>query len=295
MKPFRFRVRQGQQVKLIDHNPADTGTYSYRKDAEDKLRTDIECLAELQDVLYANKSRRGSAMLLILQARDAAGKDSAIKHVMTGVNPQGVSVTSFKQPTEEELAHPFLWRCERVLPRPGEIAIWNRSHYEEVLAVRVHQEWLKKQKCLAPEEKDPVSIWDYRFHVINEFERQLAERGVVIRKFFLNVSRDEQRKRLLKRLDDPKKTWKFNANDVIERQEYWDAYTEAYEDMLSMTSTAQAPWYIVPADHKWFTRVTIADAIVQALRSKHLTYPTPTKDEQHANRRARRFLENEDT
>jgi PPK2 family polyphosphate:nucleotide phosphotransferase len=227
----------------------------------------IDVLAALQDMLYAQDSW---AVLLIFQAMDAAGKDGAIKHVMSGVNPQGCQVFSFKAPTSEDLDHDYLWRCMKCLPERGRIGIFNRSYYEETLVVRVHREFLEKQKL--PADLVTKDIWKERFQDIRSIERYLSRNGVLIRKFFLHVSNKEQKKRFLERIEEPEKNWKFSANDAKER-EYWDDYMEAYEDMIRNTATKAAPWYVVPADNKWFTRVIVAAAVIEALDSLDLKYP----------------------
>jgi len=215
------------------------------------------------------------SLLLIFQAMDAAGKDGAIKHVMSGVNPQGCQVFSFKAPTSEDLDHDYMWRCMKCLPERGRIGIFNRSYYEETLVVRVHQEFLQKQKL--PPELITKDIWKERFQDIRSIERYLSRNGVVVRKFFLNVSNKEQKKRFLERIEEPEKNWKFSANDAKER-EYWDDYMEAYEDMICNTATKHAPWYVVPADNKWFTRVIVAGAVIEALDSLDLKYPEVSKE-----------------
>ena len=224
-------------------------------------------LSELQDKLYA-QDRWG--LLLVFQAMDAAGKDSTIKHVMSGVNPQGCQVSSFKAPSAEDLDHDFLWRCQRHLPERGRIGIFNRSYYEETLVVRVHPELLERQKL--PQTLVGEDIWKQRFRDIRHFESYLSRNGIVVRKFFLHVSHKEQKRRFLKRLDAPEKNWKFSAADVRERQ-HWPAYMEAYEDMIQHTASDQAPWYVVPADHKWFTRLVVAAAVIDSLLSLQLHYP----------------------
>ena len=224
-------------------------------------------LAELQDKLYAQDRW---AVLLIFQAMDAAGKDGAIKHVMSGINPQGCQVFSFKAPTTEELDHDFMWRCIKCLPERGRIGIFNRSYYEETLVVRVHEKILQSQKL--PEKLITKNIWDERFQDIRNFEKYLTRNGVIIRKFFLHVSKEEQKKRFLERIDNPEKNWKFSTTDAKER-EYWDDYMEAYEDMIRNTSTKDSPWYVVPADNKWFTRLAVAAAVVDTLASLDLKYP----------------------
>jgi PPK2 family polyphosphate:nucleotide phosphotransferase len=260
----RFIVPPGRGVLLAERDPRDTVEFANKSGARDKLASDIERLAKLQDVFAAAQSH---ALLLIFQGMDSAGKDGAIKHVMSGVNPQGVDVFSFKTPTPEEELHDFLWRCERVLPQRGRIGIFNRSYYEDVVVVRVHQELLALEAA-APA-KD---IWAERFEDINAFERHLVRTGTTVLKFFLHLSKDEQRKRLLERLDDPDKNWKFSPNDVKERR-YWDRYQAVYQLMLNATSTAWAPWYVIPADKKWFARGAIADIIVTKLDALGLQYP----------------------
>jgi PPK2 family polyphosphate:nucleotide phosphotransferase len=248
---------------------------------------DIEELAKQQDVLYAQNTW---SLLLIFQAMDAAGKDGTIKHVMSGVNPQGCQVYSFKAPSAEELDHDYLWRCMKALPERGRIGIFNRSYYEEVLITRVHPEILGRQQL--PPESKKGDIWKRRFEEINNFERYLTSNGIAILKFFLNVSKKEQKKRFLERLNRPEKNWKFSLGDAKERG-YWDAYMEAYEDAISSTSTKWAPWYIVPADHKWFTRAVVADVIVKKLRSLDLHYPEVSETHREELKKAKDMLENE--
>jgi PPK2 family polyphosphate:nucleotide phosphotransferase len=264
----RFRIDRPDKFRLSAHDPADRyGLTVDKHDAKVMLQQGIERLTELQDRLYA--VGRWS-VLIVLQAMDAAGKDSIIKHVMSGLNPQGVEVRSFKQPSHEELQHDFLWRVGRNLPAAGRIGIFNRSHYEEVLTVRVHKELLQQQKL--PDSLVGKDIWRQRFDDIRAFERHLARNGSLILKFFLNVSREEQRKRFLDRIDEPGKRWKLSMSDVAERK-LWPKYMAAYQDMIRNTSTPEAPWYVVPADHKWFTRVVVAAALVQALEGLKLEYP----------------------
>ena len=269
-----YRVDDGEKFKLKRFDPADTGGLN----SEDKPRAKaaladgIQALAELQDRLYAQDRW---SVLLIFQAMDAAGKDGAIKHVMSGVNPQGCQVYSFKAPSPEELDHDFLWRTTKCLPERGRIGVFNRSYYEEVLVVRVHPEILTGQKL--PRHLVTKKIWDQRYESIRDFERHLARNGVLIRKFFLNVSKDEQRRRFLERLDDPDKNWKFSSADAKER-EHWDEYMSAYADMIRETSSEQAPWYVVPADNKWYTRVVVAAAVIDALTELELEYPKVDKD-----------------
>jgi PPK2 family polyphosphate:nucleotide phosphotransferase len=265
-----FRVEDGRSFRLANFDPRDTG----RLKAEDKprakeaLRTGVETLATFQDMLYAQDRW---ALLLIFQAMDAAGKDGAIKHVMSGVNPQGCQVASFKAPSAEELDHDYLWRCQKHLPERGRIGIFNRSYYEEVLVVRVHPEILVRQKV--PKELLGKRVWKERYQDIRAFERYLGRNGVLIRKFFLHVSRDEQKRRFLERIENPKKNWKFSAADARERGS-WKRYAEAYEDAIRHTATREAPWYVVPADNKWFTRIVVAAAVIEALGSLDLRYPT---------------------
>lgn len=264
-----FRVTQGRRFRLRDVDPADTlGLQAEDKPrAREALAAGVEALARLQDRLYAQNRW---AVLLIFQAMDAAGKDSAIKHVMSGVNPQGCQVYSFKAPSAEELDHDFLWRCCKRLPERGRIGIFNRSYYEETLIVRVHPELLARQQL--PPELVTRRIWKERFQDIRAFERYLHRNGVLVRKFFLHVSKAEQKRRFLERIENPDKNWKFSAADVAERR-HWDAYMAAYEDMIRHTATPEAPWYVVPADHKWFTRLVVAAAVIDALASLDLRYP----------------------
>jgi PPK2 family polyphosphate:nucleotide phosphotransferase len=265
----RFRITNGDKFKLKDVDPGDTLDFKSgdKSRAKAALAAGVEVLAQLQDKLYAQDKW---AVLLILQAMDAAGKDGTIKHVMSGLNPQGCQVFSFKVPTNEDLDHDYLWRCMKCLPERGRIGIFNRSYYEETLVVRVHQEFLAKQKL--PPELITKDIWKERFQDIRAFERYLTRNGVVVRKFFLHVSKKEQKQRFLERIENPEKNWKFSANDAKER-EHWDAYMEAYEAMIQHTATKDAPWYVVPADNKWFTRVAVAAAVIDTLDSLKLTYP----------------------
>ena len=264
-----FRVTDGKRFRLDDVDPGDTlGLKSEDKArAKEALANGVETLAALQDMLYA-QDRWG--VLLIFQAMDAAGKDGAIKHVMSGVNPQGCQVYSFKAPTSEELDHDYMWRCTKALPERGRIGIFNRSYYEETLVVRVHPEYLEGQKL--PPSLVTKRVWDERFQDIRAFERYLSRNGFVVRKFFLHISKDEQRRRFLERIENPEKNWKFSSADATERG-HWDAYMEAYEEMIRNTATADAPWYVVPADNKWFTRVVVAAAVIDAFASLGLAYP----------------------
>jgi PPK2 family polyphosphate:nucleotide phosphotransferase len=270
-----YRVDRGKGFKLRQFDPADTGGLKSedKPRAKDALTAGIKALAELQDRLYA-QSRW--SVLLIFQAMDAAGKDSAIKHVMSGVNPQGCQVFSFKAPSAEELNHDFLWRTTRCLPERGRIGVFNRSYYEEVLIVQVHPEILANQKL--PDGLLTKKLWNHRYDSIRDFERHLARNGTVIRKFYLHVSKEEQLRRFMTRLDDPNKNWKFSSADVRER-ERWDDYMEAYETLIRETSTEHAPWYVVPADNKWFTRTVVAAAVIDALGELDLAYPKVGKDQ----------------
>jgi len=262
-----YRVESGKHFRLKDFDPADTGNCPSKEYAEEALQQGIQRTVELQDKLYAQDNW---AVLLIFQAMDAAGKDGAISHVMSGVNPQGCQVYSFKVPTETELQHDFLWRTTSSLPERGHIGIFNRSYYEEVLVVRVHPEILKSQKT--PPSLIGKKIWDERFEDIRCFERHMTRSGTVIRKFFLNLSKKEQKQRFLARLEHPEKNWKFSAADIRERK-YWDDYQDAYEDMIRNTASEEAPWYVVPADNKWFTRLVVSMVLVDTLESLKLSYP----------------------
>ena len=264
----RFRITQGDGFQLKNYDPAETCGLKMRKgEASELLQQGTEWLAQEQDMLYAQDRW---SLLLIFQAMDAAGKDSTIKHVMSGVNPQGCQVFSFKQPSGEELSHDFLWRCFKCLPERGRIGIFNRSYYEEVLVVRVHEEILKRQRI--PEPLVSKRIWDERLADIAHFEDYLTRQGFIILKFFLQVSPEEQKKRFLKRLRKPEKNWKFSAADVHERK-FWNDYMRAYEKAIRATATKHAPWFVVPADKKWFTRLVVAAAIVEAVEQLDLTYP----------------------
>ncbi len=264
------RVDDGSRFRLAEHDPADTGTLSAedKPEAQEMLQQGVTWLAEEQAKLYAQDRW---ALLLIFQAMDAAGKDGAIRHVMSGVNPQGCQVYSFKAPSPEELDHDFLWRCAKALPERGRIGIFNRSYYEEVLIVRVHRAILESQKLPATLVND--DIWKHRFEDIRNYERYLSRNGVKILKFFLHVSKDEQKKRFLDRLNEPEKHWKFSASDVAERK-HWDDYQHAYEAMIQNTATDFAPWFVVPADKKWYTRLVVAGAIVDAVESLDLKFPS---------------------
>ena len=286
----QFRVEPDQKFRLKDRDPADTAGFKSKKEANAKERQaeGIERLRELQERLYAYDRW---ALLLIFQAMDAAGKDSTIEHVMSGVNPQGCQVYSFKQPSAEELDHDYLWRTNKCLPERGRIGVFNRSYYEEVLVVRVHEGILAAEKL--PAEVVDKDIWKQRYRDICAYERYLARNGTAIVKFFLHVSKEEQRRRFLARLDEPVKNWKFSLSDVKER-EHWDDYMEAYEDMLAHTSTEHAPWYVIPADHKWFMRMAVADVIVSVLEKLRPEFPTITEEKRRELEAARKALEQEE-
>jgi PPK2 family polyphosphate:nucleotide phosphotransferase len=264
-----YRVTRGKKFRLKDFDPGDTGGLGsdHKPEARELLEKGIQWLDEEQDKLYAQDRH---SLLLVFQAMDAAGKDSTIRHVMSGVNPQGCQVYSFKQPSGEELQHDYLWRCQMCLPERGRIGIFNRSYYEEVLVVRVHPELLKGRKL--PPGSVNRGIWKERLDDIAGFERYLARQGTIVLKFFLHVSRKEQKRRFLQRLEQPEKNWKFSPADLEERR-YWDDYMAAYEDAIRRTASREAPWYVVPADNKWYTRLVVAAAIVEALRKLDLAYP----------------------
>jgi PPK2 family polyphosphate:nucleotide phosphotransferase len=285
LKPYV--VKDGDQFKLKDHDPDDTRWIKSKKEGKELLESGVDQLCELQERLYA-QDRWG--VLLIFQAMDAAGKDGAIKHVLSGVNPQGCQVYSFKAPSHEELDHDFLWRTSKSLPERGRIGIFNRSYYEEVLVVRVHPEFLKGQKV--PPDLITKHIWRERFEDIAAFERYLARNGYVIRKFFLNVSRKEQKERFLERLDMPEKNWKFSLADAKERG-FWKDYMDAYEDMIRHTATPEAPWVVVPADNKWFARIVVASATIAALRELKLEFPRVDDAKKKELAAAKAALENE--
>ncbi len=288
-------VEPGRSVALADRDPGWTGGPDFEGLSQDELKAEakavlaqgVEELSEAQELLWASDTY---ALLVVFQAMDAAGKDSAIEHVMTGVNPQGVQVVSFRAPSSEELDHDFLWRISRALPERGRIGIFNRSHYEEVIALRVHPEWLEKQQ-LPSAVLDP-RLWEERFEDINAFERHLDRNGTKIVKFFLHVSKAEQKRRFLARLDEPHKEWKFNAADVAERAR-WDDYMAAFDDAISATSTPWAPWYVIPADHKWLTQALVARILVDAIQALELRWPEVSEAEHRANAEARRLLEAE--
>jgi PPK2 family polyphosphate:nucleotide phosphotransferase len=267
-------VPPGKKIDLQDYDPKDTGKFDNKESAQTKLAANIIELAEHQNILYAQNK---FAVLIIFQAMDAAGKDSTIKHVMSGINPQGCQVYSFKTPSTEELDHDYLWRTHRCIPERGRIGIFNRSYYEETLIVRIHPKLLQRQNL---PQIDLKNIWHQRFQEINNFEQYLTNNGVVIIKFFLHVSEAEQKKRFLERIEEPQKHWKFSAEDIKERDR-WDNYQAAYTDIFNHTSTKAAPWYIIPADRKWFTRLAVADIICSRLKELDLAYPQ-ISDEQRA-------------
>jgi PPK2 family polyphosphate:nucleotide phosphotransferase len=268
-----FRITKGEQFRMKDVDPGDTLAFKSeaKPRAKEALAIGVQALAELQDKIYAQNKW---AVLLIFQAMDAAGKDGTIKHVMSGVNPQGCQVYSFKSPSVEDLDHDYLWRCMKCLPNRGHIGIFNRSYYEETLVVRVHPEFLAKQKI--PAALVTKRIWKERFRDIRSFERYLTRNGIIVIKFFLHISKKEQKRRFLERAKEPEKNWKFSASDMAER-EHWDEYLDAYEDMIRNTATKHSPWYVVPADNKWFTRVVVAAAVVDTLASLDLAYPQVDK------------------
>lgn len=288
MNTEKFLIKEGSRLDLKKHKTDFTGDYTDKKTAAIDLAKNIEKLRALQDILYAQDS---SSLLIIFQAMDAAGKDSAIEHVMSGVNPQGCHVVSFKQPSSEERDHDYLWRCQKALPERGKIGIFNRSHYEEVLVVRVHPEILQGSQ-LPVAEKNDKNIWQKRFKHIRDWEDHLAENGTHILKFFLNVSKDEQKQRFLDRINEPEKNWKFAIGDVKERG-FWDQYMKAYTEAIQATSTKNAPWYVVPADKKWFTRLAVSEIIVKKLESMNLAYPTVSDAHKAELTEAKKMLESE--
>jgi PPK2 family polyphosphate:nucleotide phosphotransferase len=288
MKIDKFRVREGAKLNLKNYKPDDTDGLKDKDEAREALANNIKRMSELQDTLYAQDTK---ALLIIFQAMDAAGKDSAIEHVMSGVNPQGVQVTSFKQPSTEELDHDYLWRCAKNMPERGRIGIFNRSHYEEVLVVRVHAGILQAQH-LSDDIKSDKNIWKQRFMQIRNYEDYLADNGTHIIKFFLHVSKEEQKKRFLARIDTPDKNWKFSSSDVKERA-FWDDYMKAYKEAIENTSTDKAPWYIIPADKKWFTRLAVSEVIVEKMKSMKLHYPAVTEEHKKELEEAKKMLEGE--
>jgi len=282
IKPYR--ITHGKKFRLKDIDPGDTGDFDSKELAEELLQRGVAELDAKQEKLYAMNQW---SLLLIFQAMDAAGKDGTIKHVMSGLNPQGCDVSAFKAPSPEELDHDFLWRCARRLPPRGRIGIFNRSYYEEVLVVRVHPRILKSQKI--PPQLITKHIWKNRFEDIKGFERHLTREGVVIRKFFLHISKAEQKKRFLSRLEEKSKNWKFSAADLSERQ-FWDDYAHAYEDMIRHTATPDCPWYVIPADHKWFTRLAVSAVVNQTLDSLPLHFPKVASNQEAELAKARKIL-----
>ncbi len=267
-----FKIKEGRKVKLSEIDTSDTGRYDSKTEAQVKLEENIERMAEMQDKLYAQDRY---SVLIILQAMDTAGKDGIVKHVMKGLNPQGTYVQSFKQPSSEELDHDYLWRINKHLPERGRIGIFNRSYYEEVLVVKVHNIIQVQQ---LPEEIKNENIWKDRYRQMRDYEQYLSENGTKIIKLFLHISKDEQKERLLARIDDGSKNWKFSAADIKERQ-YWDQYQQCYEEAIEATSTEQAPWYLIPADKKWFARLAVSEIIVKTLNDLKLEYPSVSKDQ----------------
>ena len=288
MKTKPLLAQPGKPIHLADFDTAYTGEFKSHAHAKGKLEHNKQRLAKYQDLLYAEHSY---ALLIILQAMDAAGKDSTVKHVMSGVNPEGCEVFSFKQPSAEELDHDFLWRTYRELPQRGRIGIFNRSYYEEVLVVRVHPELLQNER-LPRFEKPDKKFWEHRFESINAMEQHLRRNGVVILKFFLHVSQEEQARRFLARIDDSTKNWKFSESDLHER-EHWNDYQKCYEDMIQHTSTEHCPWYIIPADHKWFAHLAVSQVIVETLKGLNLRYPAVSRQQQKELDNARKVLLNQ--
>ena len=279
-----FRITKGEKFRLKDYDPGDTGGLKDKEKALKTLQRGVELLSHFQEKLYAQDRW---AMLMIFQAMDAAGKDGAIKHVMSGINPQGCSVTSFKAPSSEELDHDYMWRAHKAIPERGKIGLFNRSYYEEVLVVRVHQEILGAQHL--PKELLGKDIWAKRYEDINNFETYLANNGVIVLKFFLHLSKGEQKKRFLERLEMPEKNWKFSLADVKERR-CWKDYQKAYEEMIQNTASKHAPWYVIPADNKWFTRLAVASAAIGALNSLDLQFPEVDKDKKKELEKVREAL-----
>jgi len=283
----KFLVPPGKKINLKDYDPDYTGDYNKKEEAKEILTSNIAKLSALQDILYASNSY---ALLITLQAIDAAGKDGMIKHIMSGVNPQGCQVYSFKSPSVEELDHDYMWRCLKVLPEKGKIGIFNRSYYEEVLVVKVHKEILDKQNI--PEEKKKGKLWEERYEDINNIEKYFHRNGIINLKFFLNISKEEQKLRFLKRINTPEKNWKFSMSDLKERN-YWKEYMNAFEDMLNNTSSKHTPWYVVPANNKWFSRAVVSEIIVKTLESLNLKYPEVSEEHKKDLMEARRILESE--
>ncbi len=282
-----FLVPHDKSVNLKDYDTSFTGKFKDKDEARQKLEEDIKEMARLQDILYASNKY---GVLLIFQAMDAAGKDGTIKHVMSGINPQGCEVYSFKAPSKEELDHDYMWRCMKRIPEKGRIGIFNRSYYEEVLVTRVHKEILESQNL--PDKSFNHDFWNKRYDDINNIEKYLVNNGIVIVKFFLNVSKNEQKKRFLERINREEKNWKFSASDAKERQ-LWDKYHDAYEIMFNKTSTRHAPWYIIPADKKWFTRAAVSEVVVKTLKNLNLEYPKVSEEHKAELSRIKKELESE--
>ncbi len=287
MNHDKFLIPPGQTIKLKDYAPDLTAPYKSKADADEKLQADVAKLSEWQAKLYAQNT---FALLIVLQGIDAAGKDSTIKHVMSGVNPIGCDVKNFKVPSEEEIDHDYMWRYARALPERGKIGIFNRSYYEEVLVVRVHSELLARERV--PPRGKSEKLWTTRYREINDFERYLVANGVEVLKFFFHLSKEEQKKRFLSRLDSPDKKWKFSEADVKERV-YWNDYAAAFEEMLNHTSTEEAPWYVIPADHKWYSHVAVADIVIRKLVSLNLDFPKLNSEQKKGLENAKKLLENE--
>lgn len=287
----RFRVAHHQQIRLKDYDPAFTGAYRNKKEAEKQLKNDIKVLSRLQYQLYASNRK---ALLIVFQAMDAAGKDSAIRHVFSGLNPQGCEVHSFKHPSVEELEHDYLWRHYKRLPDRGRIGIFNRSHYENVLVTKVHPQFLLAENLPGIRSVDEVNedFWETRYRQINDFERTIRENGTWIVKFFLHLSKEEQKKRFLERIENKEKNWKVSAADIEER-DYWDEYQKAYEKAIGKTSTEQAPWYVIPADHKWFSHAVIGNILVETLDSMDIRMPLLSKDVKERLKQIRQKLQSE--
>lgn len=283
----KYRIDNGKKFTLRDFDPGDTAELpkEFKEESKQLLQRSTELLEDLQDKLYAQDRW---ALLLIFQAMDAAGKDGTIKHVMSGVNPQGCEVFSFKSPSQEELAHGYLWRTSKHLPPRGKIGIFNRSYYEEVLVVKVHPEMLEAERL--PESCVGKDLWKERYEDIAGFEQYATRNGIAVRKFFLHVSKEEQKRRFLSRLEEPEKNWKFSAADIRERG-FWDEYQKAYEDMIQRTSSECAPWFVVPADNKWFTRLVVSSVVVHALQEMKLAYPEVSDEKRQELARAKRELE----
>lgn len=286
MKSEDYIYNPKKHTSVKDFNTDETGKYKNKDDAQKDLEKGVEKLSEMQDVLYAHNKY---AVLLIFQAMDAAGKDGTIKHVMSGVNPQGCQVSSFKAPSEEEIDHDFLWRCVKQLPERGRIGIFNRSYYEEVLVTKVHPEFLTRQRLPGFNGKPDKEFWEKRYDDINNFEKYLTNNGTIILKFFLNVSKKEQKERLLARIEDASKNWKFSINDLPER-ERWDDYMEAYTHMMENTSTESAPWYVIPADKKWFMRSLVSNIIVERIKKLDIHYPEISTEQKNDLKKAKQIL-----